>query len=541
MHSDYSTPPDPGDPMDGWQPGDDDGGPAATDDEPVSAIHPRDLETARAIDAGRDEPSASTTPGDAWPELQPLEIGGPPPPLPLDVLTPWVREYVQAVAASTTFAEDMGAAFALGAVSVALRGRLHVHASADWREPVQLYVAVVAPPSEGKSPVFSKCFGPLHGLDARRMEEAAPRVAEEAALRAVDEMRLKSLQAELVKAEGDERLALEETMREVAARLSQPCPVVPRMLITDCTPERLCGLLAEQGERLGIATAEDTMLSQLAGRYSRHPAIEVYLSAWSAEHLSIDRQGKAPIILRTPALTICAAMQPVVLEGQGAKLADDRGLLARFLYVRPPTRTGYRDLRHEPPSIPAAVARRYHDRLVNLAETFSCEDSTDVELDMGGGRAAFRRWRVHFEERRRDGAAWAPIGAWAGKAESHLLRLAGILWAADGADVKLGAEHVDRAGALVDALALHALSAIGTATAEPSVRLASRLLAWCSRASVATFTSRDAARALHCTVGELAAAIRVLVDHGHLRRERWRESERAKWSERFRVHPEALR
>ena len=145
-------------------------------------------------------------------------------------------------------------------------------------------------------------------------------------------------------------------------------PVLPRMLAEDSTPERLAGLLAEQDGRMGVFSAEGgDVFAIMAGRYasSGEPNIGVYLKGHSGDSLRVDRQHRAPVFVSKPALTICFALQPFVIEG----LAEQRGfrgmgLLARFLYAIPENTVGQRDV--DPPTVPKIIQCDYHDQLTNL-------------------------------------------------------------------------------------------------------------------------------------------------------------------------------
>jgi hypothetical protein len=59
---------------------------------------------------------------------------------------------VEAVAASIQVHPDMAANFALGALFVAVNGKVRVRVWDGYDEPIQEYMAICAEPSEGKSP-----------------------------------------------------------------------------------------------------------------------------------------------------------------------------------------------------------------------------------------------------------------------------------------------------------------------------------------------------------------------------------------------------
>lgn len=69
-------------------------------------------------------------------------------------------------------------------------------------------------------------------------------------------------------------------------------PVLPRLVADDVTPEAVASLLAEQGGRLAVLSAEGGILATLAGRYSGAPNLEVFLKGHAGDLLRVDRKGR---------------------------------------------------------------------------------------------------------------------------------------------------------------------------------------------------------------------------------------------------------
>ena len=113
-------------------------------------------------------------------------------------------------------------------------------------------------------------------------------------------------------------------------------------------PEKMAQLLVRAGRaaRRHIRRGRPAGVS-LAGRYStsKEPDAEVWLAAHNGLHgeIRVDRIGRPPDRVKNPALTVCLAIQPVVLRRLYRILQlRDRGLLGRFLYAMPPNNVGYR-------------------------------------------------------------------------------------------------------------------------------------------------------------------------------------------------------
>ncbi|MCX6022228.1 MAG: YfjI family protein, partial [Chloroflexi bacterium] len=166
-----------------------------------------------------------------------------------------------------------------------------------------------------------------------------------------------------------------------AARKAQEhrIPVRPRYVADDCTPEKTTSLLAEQGGRLAVLSAECDLFDLLAGRYSSSGAANfaVYLKGHAGDDLHVDRVGRPPEYVKEPALTVGLTVQPDVLRGLAAKPGfRGRGLLARFLYSIPVSLLGNR--RIDAPAVPAAVRTAYHK---NIAALLALTPDTDESGD----------------------------------------------------------------------------------------------------------------------------------------------------------------
>lgn len=459
-------------------------------------------------------------PAAPWPELVPLVVSVSPRPLPVDAFPRWVGAMISAVADSTGFDRDMAAAFALGVLSTCAQGRLFVKAYDDWSEQVCLYLAVVAEASEGKSPIYKPMVAPLHELNADLARNAAADVGQARAEREACESRRKSATSQLAKYKSDapERHEHLATIRECDEELQKPAPSMPLLIVDDVTPETLGNLLEQQQERLAIITSEDHLFAHLAGRYNtKAPPIEIFLKAYTGEPMRVDRRDRV-VALQKPCLTICAAMQPSVLTGKGAELADDRGLLARFLFVRPPRRTGYRDLSGDPKQIPPAVAAVYRDNVKVLAQRCRATALPGLGIPLSAdAREVWKRWRVALELRRRDDGDLARVLTWAGKADGTALRLAGLLWLAEPRQDSIDAAHMENATRLADALAEHAMATLGLSCADLGTRSAHAVLGWLERRGMHTFTERDISRAGLSKGLDAKTGVGELVRRGYLR------------------------
>lgn len=368
-----------------------------------------------------DTPPAQ--PDDPWPDPVPLQPP-PPQPFPIHVFPEWVRAMVEDVADTLQCAVDIPAQAAIGAVSTIATGKLDVELAEGWTEPANIYLATAVPPSGGKSPTMKAVFGPVRDLEAELRQAARQSIAE-------SDARRKVLEKQLREAEKNGDIV---AMTQLSLDLCEPAPVPPRLLADDQTPEAL-GALFDQHQRISIVSSEGGMFTAM-DRYTDGKAaqLDVYLKPWDGDDITIDRKGEPePRIIRRPLMTICVTVQPTTILELGRKAeVRDRGWPHRFMYSVPASLVGDRDLaapRHADKTARDTWAANITDlgRLLHRSQ-----HPYRVRLD-GDAWAQFGAWRQHLEQQRGPGGDLEHLAEWTSKAEASVVRLAGLLWLADGA------------------------------------------------------------------------------------------------------------
>ncbi|WP_341869628.1 DUF3987 domain-containing protein [Micromonospora inaquosa] len=128
-----------------------------------------------------------TPPGNGGPLWDvPVPLTGPstaPPPFPVDVFPRWLGDMVTGVARFTQTDPAMAGTLAVAVLSACAGGRLEMEPVGGWREPVNIFAAVIAGPGERKSPVHRAMTAPLFAAQSTLGEAMRPRIAEAAALR----------------------------------------------------------------------------------------------------------------------------------------------------------------------------------------------------------------------------------------------------------------------------------------------------------------------------------------------------------------------
>jgi hypothetical protein len=347
--------------------------------------------------------------------------------------------------------------------------------------------------------------------------------------------------------------------------LEEEKPPRPRLIADDITPEAAAELLAAQGGRLGVMSAEGGIFSILAGRYSGVPNLDLFLKGHAGDALRVDRKSSSPIIVDNPALTLGLTVQPEILR-QIAQMPGfrGRGLLARVLYALPENTVGYRLVGVDPPS--DEIANRYDTRLVNMTKAmygnryFKREKGTPVdedgyELDEAGVRVRHISDRDpttdvayydlsmdveplklspeaaqllldvegELEPRLRPDGDLSHIVDWASKQIGACVRIAGLIHAAETLAVPttpITGEMMRNAVKLGDYFLAHALAAFDLMGADPAVEGARIIIDWVKRNHLDEFTRREAHRGCRNfkAVTELDPCLELLEHHGYIRR-----------------------
>jgi hypothetical protein len=510
---------------------------------------------------GRGRPVPPGRPGAAgpadglepWGDPVPLEAGpgaADLPPWPAGVLPEALQAYAAGVAESYQVPVDLVALSLLGVLAIAVQRKAQVEPQPDWTEQLALWACPIGESGSRRSAVLARVAAPLQRYEAeRRAREQQDADASESALRLAREDLLraerdKSRAADaLAKARATptvsvaERDALQQALqaqqRRVADRLKDvraaEAALVkpPRLLIEDATVEAASTVLAEQGERLGIVSAEGDFFENLGGRFGKQVPVSFWAKTYTGDRHVVDRRGGGGAdgtrprteVLERPCLSMVLSPQPVVLgELRDRKtLLLRKGIMARFVYAVPASRVGYRALHPEAlrgdveqpwhatvgrllaleyaPGVGAVTARGAEGQ--GLPHRLRCTEAALAVLDA---------FRADVERRLRPGGDLAPLGEWAHKYVGHVVRIAALLHLAAaapaapaaGAPVVLppvSADAVARAVALAPYLAAHARAALGLFADAARTQGALVLKAWLEAHPRREFGQRDAHQA----------------------------------------------
>lgn len=223
----------------------------------------------------------------------------------------------------------MAGVIALALLTLSMQRKYQIAGKHDQVEPLNLYVMVVAEPSERKSAVINQMIKVIHAFETNYNEAHALELEK-------SEIEYKSLIAK--------RNKLVKDVEKVKAQSSDLAAVITeikgfnrlhRLILTvdDVTPEVLANKLKEQDESLSEFSSEGGIFDIISGAYSKIVNLDVILKAYSNDFVRIDRISRESISLKKPNLTILLMVQPKVLENiMNNSVFSGRGLNARFLY-----------------------------------------------------------------------------------------------------------------------------------------------------------------------------------------------------------------
>ncbi len=389
-------------------------------------------------------PAAQKVLGD-WGELPQI---GTPPDFPESALPIIGRDMAAAVAEAVQVPVGMAACFLLGALSTATVGKASVIVREGYSEPIQLYMAVSAMPSERKSACLTAMFAPLHEFLNEENTRLASEAIESAAVRAMLDKQLQKVQMK-----GDDA-----EVRRLSHEIADFVDVQPvELILSDATTEAMAARMAQNGGRLAIVSAEGGVLNILAGMYSQSGVnLDVILHGYSGEPISSARIGRTCPRIEKAALSITLAVQPAILEKfVGNETLLGCGAVARFLLASPPSLLGSRKIEGYP--VPKHITARYSKRITELMQ------AQEITLALSpDALAVFNGWVGETEKRLGIKGDLREVGAgWGGKLCGNTARIAGLLTLLADEGFVIGSKRMQAAVTIAQYFAAQMLSLTG--------------------------------------------------------------------------------
>ncbi|MEU4955629.1 YfjI family protein [Streptomyces lavendulae] len=465
--------------------------------------------------------------GPAWDEPVPVRARPALPVFPVHTLPAWLGDMVSGVAEETQTPVDLAGCLALAVLATAAGGRAKVCVRGHWREPVNIYTAIALDPGNRKSAVFDLMVRPLLAAEKTLIELSGPVRAEaETTIRlakaAADRATQKAAGAEpgTKDALTAEAVALAQAVEEMTV------PAVPQLVADDVTPENVGTLLDQQGGRISCLSAEGELFDIIAGRYTGKPNMGMFLKGHAGDMLRVNRQGREAQHIDAPAVTVGLAIQPEVLDSLSRiDGADGRGLLARFLYSKPLSLVGSRNL--SPDLLSEDTAATYTRQLAGLTLALAGWTDPAILTLTPEADAVILAYQKVTESRLGKDGSFASIVKWASKRDGAVARIAGLLHLAthpeDGWHRPINATTMAAATELGDYFTAHALDVFDAMSADPAHDAAYAVLAHLQTSTPGAFSKRDLFRALpradFPAIADLDPALTLLEEHGWIRQQ----------------------
>lgn len=356
---------------------------------------------------------------------------------PSDFLPEKLSVYSRQIEESLQVTNEMVSPILLSAASMCSQGEYWIIPKSDWKEPLNLYTMVVSRPSERKSPVLKEIFTPIYDYVDRINKERQSDIMEyqikknilsrqiENALKSIG--RKKPTPTKQTKPTKDtlETITADQIvdMQKELADLEENAVKPVTLLADDVTTEALVKLMNENNERIAVASAEGGIFGMLAGRYSTHPNIDIFLKGYSGEPYTSHRVSGRVERLKEPLINLTLMVQPVILEeALNNKEFMERGLMARFLYSVPGTKVGKR--RYNTVPIDEKVRKDFHkliDDLLNLREWDHPKYIYVSDEASALGEAFYNEIETELFSKYED------MSEWIGKLYGQTMRIAGVI------------------------------------------------------------------------------------------------------------------
>jgi hypothetical protein len=467
-----------------------------------------------------------------WPGLVPLDPR-PVPPFPVDALPPVLRDFVLDVARVCRVPIDLVAIVVLGVVASVVARRVAVAVGSTHEEPLNLFVAAVGESGERRSPVLRAALAPLYRRQEDLQNAALPKIAAAAEALRLHEDKLKELRKRAAKEMDPDKWLGLRADAESLARTPPTVPILPKLIVSDRTPEKLEMDIAEQGGAVLQASEEASSLFEIAGgRYYSKGSInlEVFLKGYDGATLDTDRVSRAAVFCKSPALTIVVTPQPIVLRRLRERPEfHELGLLPRFIYAVPRSQVG--DRLYDATAAPSSrVRHQYEAVLMGLMDGLPKPEDPDNIPRLHIRGAALGQWTEYHdrvERALREGGALYAIREWGSKQSGRVARIAGLLelvetvGAAQPRPEQVGPRSMAAAARIGEYLEAHALAAYDLMGADERIVKARRLVAKLRRERRERFSVRNlfssVSRAEFPTMDELEPVLTLLVEYGYLR------------------------
>jgi len=397
------------------------------------------------------------TPGDDWPDPEPLAKPSDPLPYPIKALPDKIRAAVSEVLGFVQCPQSLAACSALSALSLSGQGLANVRRDERLSGPVSLYLLAISESGERKTTVDRFFFESLRDWEKEKEIEAEPSLKEFKADHDAWEGERAGILAQIKEYSKSGKDPGELRAKLVQLQQQEPeSPRYPQVIYGDSTPEALSWSLTHRWPSGAVISSEAGIVfgGHANGKDSILRNLSLLNQLWDGISLRIDRRTSESYTVRGVRMSMGLATQreTVQLFHESSRgLARGSGFSARFLIAWPESTQGTRLYKPAPPSWPHLT--RYQNRLIELLEKTPVPDGENgldlPTLDLSpDGRGAWIDIYNEIERSLAPGKEMADAKDVASKAADNITRLAALFTLYDGQD-EITADSIERASRIV--------------------------------------------------------------------------------------------
>lgn len=340
-------------------------------------------------------------------------------PFPLNCLPIEAGNFLKEISVNIQVSPDMAALPLLSVLSLCVQGKAVIkNPGGGNTETLNLYTLTVAEPGERKSGVFKALTAPIYHFQKEENERREPLIREY-------QLNKSMLTKQLESVTKGKNINVERA-KEISRELKELQPIYPITLnVTDTTPEALAAELLKNNERIGILNDEGGIFDILSGLYSSGTAnIDLFLKAYDGSPYNVIRRTQQAVTLDNPLITFGLMAQTEPFEkAMSNPQFSGRGLVQRFLYAFPESKTGRRTF------VSTQVSdKAKHDYNNLIYKLLSIKPSAEIPVILCDKEAfnIFKDYHYSIEENLKEGGKFEYMKEWANKQLGRALKIAGI-------------------------------------------------------------------------------------------------------------------
>ena len=436
-----------------------------------------------------------------------------PVPFPMNSLPDVLKDYITEISRNIQVYPEMCILPALSVLSMCVQGKAEIRNPGGGNtETLNLYTLTIAEPGERKSGVFKALTSPVYSFQREENQRREPLMREY-------NIKKSLLTKQLETASKGKNFNPERAM-EISEELDSLEPVYPLTLnVTDTTPEALASELIKNNERISILSDEGGIFDILSGLYSSGtPNIDLFLQAYDGAPYNVIRCNRRTVNLENPLITfgIMAQTEPFRRAMSNPQFSG-RGLVHRFMFAFPESRTGTRTFHSEPVSDKTKNA--YKQLIYRLLSMKTPAQIPVIKCDREAYNL-FKDYHDSIEIKFHEGNMFEDLKEWGNKQVGRAFKIAGILHLCEHqADELLNGDTAFKAINIAVWAEEQALKAFGEYADSEEDKQVKYVLGRIKKSGSLMLTKREIMR--NCqkfkTIEELEEPLEILLDMGYIR------------------------